>query len=260
MIALPALLLPGAGSDSTQVISLIAFVAAALTFVEYFSAYPSIVEFRDAKPFNRLRFVCLLATVFVLSMICRDKLSPSHLTQFLSSIGVIVGNLIDFPYSPVRMVVLMMPAGAPGQSIDSVRTAAGIAYVFSGATLLFFLFIVRFKDWPHRSGVFNVWVNLPLFDPTAGGDVLARLKRDAQINIVLGFLLPFLIPAVIKAASDVFDPIILTNPQTLVWMMTAWAFLPASMIMRGVALGRVAEMIEEKRRRAFAKAELATLA
>jgi hypothetical protein len=118
-----------------------------------------------------------------------------------------------------------------------------------------FLVLVRILGWPARHGAFNVWVNLPLFDPTAGGDVLQRLKRDARINIALGFLLPFIIPAVVKATADLIDPISLENPQTLIWTISAWAFLPASMIMRGIAMGRIAEMIEEKRKRAYANAE-----
>jgi len=69
-------------------------------------------------------------------------------------------------------------------------------------------------------------------------------------------LLPFLIPAAIKAASDCVDPGFMSSPQTLVWTTTAWAFLPASMLMRGIAMGRIAQMIEEKRRRAYAQAEL----
>ena len=52
-----------------------------------------------------------------------------------------------------------------------------------------FLVLVRIMNWPVRQGAFNVWVNLPLFDPTAGGDVIYRLQRDARINIALGFLL-----------------------------------------------------------------------
>ena len=115
-----------------------------------------------------------------------------------------------------------------------------------------FIVLVRIMGWPARKGAFNVWVNLPLFDPTAGGDVLERLQRDARINIALGFLLPFIIPAVVKAASDLIDPMTLDNPQSLIWTVSAWAFLPASMIMRGVAMGRIAEMIEDKRRRTYA--------
>jgi hypothetical protein len=39
----------------------------------------------------------------------------------------------------------------------------------------------------------------------------------------------------------------LDNPQTLIWTVSAWAFLPASILMRGVALSRVAQMIEVQR-------------
>ncbi len=75
-----------------------------------------------------------------------------------------------------------------------------------------------------------------------------RLSRDARFNIALGFLLPFLIPAAVKLAALAFSPVTLESPQTLIWTMTAWAFLPASLFMRGIAMGRIAGMIAEKRR------------
>ena len=255
LIATPSLLLPGVGVDTTQIVVLVALLASLMTFVEYFSQYPSIVEFRFAPPFNRLRFVALFATVLLLSLICAGKESPTDLTRVLSGLGMLLGNAIDFPYSPVRLVVLMMPEDAPADLIASVRTAAGIAYMVSLLAMFVFVTMVRILGWPARNGAFNVWINLPLFDPTAGGDVLLRLKRDSGLNIVLGILLPFFIPAVVKAAADLIDPITMENPQTLIWTMAAWAFLPASMIMRGIAMGRVADMIEEKRIRTYAKAE-----
>ncbi len=255
VIATPALMLPYVAADATQMIALFAILAAGLTFVEYNSTFPSIVEFRDAPPFNRLRFVTLFVTVFCLTVIAKGKTDPTAMTNALTSIGTILGNAIDFPYSPVRLVVLMLPSDAPEAVIASVRTAAGLAYLISLIAMTLFLVLVRILGWPARNGAFNVWINLPLFDPTAGGDVLQRLQRDSRVNIALGFLLPFLIPAVVKAAADLIDPITLESPQTLIWTMTAWAFLPASMIMRGIAMGRVAEMIQEKRRRAYADAE-----
>jgi len=167
-----------------------------------------------------------------------------------------LGNAIDFPYSPVRLVVLMLPADAAPETVSLVRTAAGLAYLTSLVALTAFVVLVRVMGWPARRGAFNVWVNLPLFDPTAGGDVLVRLQRDSRFNIALGFLLPFVNPAVVKAAADLVDPISLSNSQTMIWTISAWAFLPASMIMRGIAMGRVAEMIQDKRRRAYADAHL----
>ena len=114
--------------------------------------------------------------------------------------------------------------------------------------------MLRMKRWPKRNGTFNVWINLPTFDPTVGGDVVVRLNRDSQINLILGFLLPFVIPAVIKLISIFVSPVSLNDPQTLIWVITAWAFLPASLLMRGVALSRVAQMIHRQRKEAYAKA------
>ena len=255
MIVTPALMLPDVVSDSSQIVVLVALLASFLTFVEYNSNFPSIVEFRDAAPFNRLRFIALFLTVLFLTLILRGKTEPTALSGALTSVGTIVGNAIDFPYSPVRLVVLMLPDNAPIETVASVRTFAGLSYVISLLAMTAFLVLVRVMNWPTRNGAFNVWVNLPLFDPTAGGDVLDRLQRDSRINIALGFLLPFVIPAVVKLAADLLDPISLEHPQTLIWTLSAWAFLPASMIMRGIAMGKIADMIEEKRRRAYADAQ-----
>jgi hypothetical protein len=255
LIAMPSLMLPDVSSDTTQIVVLVAILAFLLTFVEYFSEYPSIVEFRFAPPFNRLRFVALFATVSMLSLILAGRADPTNLSVLVTKLGTLLGTAIDFPYSPVRLVVLMMPKDSPPELLSAVRTAAGIAYMVSLVTLFMFVSLVRLFGWPTRQRAFNVWINLPLFDPTAGGDVLQRLKRDAGLNIVLGILLPFLIPAVVKAAADLIDPITMDNPQTLIWTMSAWAFLPASMIMRGIAMSRVADLIEEKRLRTYARAK-----
>tara|TARA_R110002126_G_scaffold10527_5_gene47958 strand:- start:17240 stop:18100 length:861 start_codon:yes stop_codon:yes gene_type:complete len=252
LVTTPALMLPDTVNDANQITMLVALLAYFLTFVEYNSKYPSIVEFRDAPPFNRLRFASLFAIVIVLTLILKHKTDPSAISNALTSIGTIVGNAMDFPFSPVRMIVLMLPENSDFARIESVRVSAGMAYLISLVSMVAFLVLVRVLNWPARKGAFNVWVNMPLFDPTAGGDVIHRLRRDARINIVLGFLLPFLIPAVVKAASDLIDPITLQNPQTQIWTVAAWAFLPASMIMRGIAVGKIADMIGEKRRRAYA--------
>jgi hypothetical protein len=252
LVTTPALMLPGTVTDANQITMLIALLASFLTFVEYNSKYPSIVEFRDAPPFNRLRFASLFAIVIVLTLILKHKSDPSGISQALTSIGTILGNAMDFPFSPVRMIVLMLPENSDFALVESVRVSAGMAYLISLISMAAFVFLVRVLNWPTRKGAFNVWVNMPLFDPTAGGDVINRLRRDARINIVLGFLLPFVIPAVVKAASDLIDPITLEHPQTQIWTVAAWAFLPASMIMRGLALSKIADMIGEKRRRAYA--------
>ena len=146
----------------------------------------------------------------------------------------------------------MLPSDAPAPLVELVRIAAGFAIMIALVTIASFAYAVKWRGWPTGNGAFNVWTNLPLFDPTKGGDVVARLQRDGRLNISIGILLPFLIPAVIKLLTNFVTPISLNNPQTLIWTMSAWAFLPASMIMRGAAMLRIAGLIEEKRRRAYA--------
>ncbi|EAR50486.1 membrane protein, putative [Oceanicola granulosus HTCC2516] len=255
LVATPSILLPGTHAETTQVVALVALVGAIFTLIEYNSAYPSLVEFRDAPPFNRVRFFSLFAGVFLITVIARGQTNPTTITDFFTVIGRRVGGAIDFPYSPVRLVVLMMPDESSRQLIDNVRTAAGLSYLISILSLSIFVLVLRVAHWPARTGGFNVWINLPTFDPTAGGDVVERLNRDAQVNLVLGFLLPFLIPAIVKLASDLLNPISLENPHTLIWTMTAWAFLPASLFMRGIAMNRVAQMISNQRQRAYAAAQ-----
>ncbi|MBS0564549.1 MAG: hypothetical protein JSR87_08780 [Proteobacteria bacterium] len=248
LIAIPSLMVPGVSSDTTQIVALVAIFAAGLTFFEYASTYPGLVEFRDAPPFNRLRYLSLLATVVLLSTVVRDQTQPTTLASFIGALGNKLGQSIDVPYSPVRLVVLMLPKDMSVEHIMLVRTAAGIAYMISLLTLVVFVLAMRLIGWPNRMGTFNVWINLPTFDPTTGGDVVERLTRDSRFNIALGFLLPFMIPVMVKMAALSLSPVTLESPHTLIWTMSAWAFLPASLFMRGIAMGRIANMIAEKRK------------
>ncbi len=248
MISTPSILLPGVGTDGKEMVALVALFAGFLTFVEYNSAYPGLVEFRDAPPFNRVRYLMLFSTVFLLTVIARGEVQPTTMTIFVQSVGGVIGQAMDFPYSPVRLATLMMGDSASDGQVEVVRIAAGMSYLISLVSLSVFVILLKFYGWPSRAGAFNVWVNLPTFDPTAGGDVVDRLDRDARVNIALGFLLPFLIPSVVQAGTAGFEPLTFTSPQTLIWTMAAWAFLPASLFMRGIAMGRIADMIREKRR------------
>jgi hypothetical protein len=206
-----------------------------------------------------LRFGALFLTVLALSVVFRDPEQASTLTRLFQLVGNRIGASIDFPYSPVRLMILAMPDGMTTLELSRLRTAAGLSYLISLCSLAAFVMLLRWRGWPHRAGVFNVWINLPTFDPTVGGDVVARLNRDSQINLILGFLLPFVVPAVLKLTALFIDPFTLSEPQTLIWTVAAWAFLPASLLMRGIALNRVAQMIHVQRKRAYEQAAAAGL-
>lgn len=248
LIATPSLLLPQTSSDTAEVVALLAIFAGGLTYFEYASTSPGLVEFRDAPPFNRIRFLSLFTTVFILSVAARGQTQPSELSELFYLVGGVLGHALDFPLSPVRLVLGMMPEGTPPHTLELLRTCAALAQVVAIVSLLTFVTVLRAQNWPTSAGTFNVWVNLPTFDPNAGGDVVDRLERDARVNVALGILLPFLTPVVVGAGSVHFGSVNLDDPQTMIWVVSIWAFLPCSLFMRGIALGRIAAMIEAKRR------------
>lgn len=255
MVVLPALMLGPNGADGAQISVLVALLAAIFVFAEYASSYPSVVEFRHAPPFNRMRFVMLFLMVICMTVISQSNETSGVLDGVVLRGASAMGRLLDLPYSPVRIFVLGLPADASLDLLQRARDGAALVYALSLTALGTFVLLVHGYDWPSRNGAFNVWVNLPLFDPTTGGDVLPRLRRDGYLNIAAGVVLPFLIPAFIRVAAGVFDAFTLFDTQAFVWTMVAWAFIPASMIMRGIAMSRVADLIEEKRRRAYARAQ-----
>ncbi len=252
LIVMPSVILPGIGTDTKQIVALMALFAGALVFVEYNAVYPSLVEFRDGAPFNRIRYLMLLAIIIMLSVIVADREDPTTVSRLFRAVGVLIGQSLDFPYSPVRLATFLMSDNASAAELMEVRTAAGTAYFLSILSLAVFVVVLKLAGWPSTKSAFNVWVNLPTFEPTAGGDVIDRLERDARFNLAMGFLLPFLIPTLVALGTAGLPPATLTSPQTLIWAMAAWAFLPASLLMRGVAMGRIADMIRMKRDRNIA--------
>jgi hypothetical protein len=248
LVATPSVLLPGTGQDGRQMVALVALFAGILTFVEYSATYPGLIEFRDAAPYNRTRYLMLFLMVFFLSVAARNDIAPSTTGALVAALAHVMGVALDFPYSPVRLVTLMLADGRSPAMAHDVRAAAGAAYMIALLVLCIFVLVLRIKNWPGSDRAFNVWVNLPTFDPTAGGDVVARLERDARANLAMGFVLPFVIPAVMQMGGMGLGTFDLASPQTLTWMISAWAFLPASLFMRGIAMGRIAARIRDRRK------------
>ena len=89
LIATPSLLLPDVPHDTTQVVVLIALFGGLITLIEYASLYPALMEFRNAPPFNRVRFISLFLSVFLLSIAFRGLYDPTTLTRFVSVVGLL---------------------------------------------------------------------------------------------------------------------------------------------------------------------------
>lgn len=258
LIALPSLILPPTQGHSPELVTLTAILLGSFVFAEYFAASPSFLEFRDARPMNRCRFAALAVCVFLISLLTRHEAAATGLTALTSSLGHHLAQGLDFAFSPVRLVQLVLPAGLSDATVELSRRATAMSYAVSLLSILVFAVVIRRGRWPQRNGPFNVWINLPLFDPTTGGDVVARLQRDARLHIVGGVLAPFVLPAMVKVSTGTMDPALFSNTQLFVWAVTGWAMFPAMMIMRGMARLRVAELIAVRRRSFALDEELQT--
>lgn len=247
MIALPAALLTEVSADTQQMVTFAALLLGVITFAEYKATYPSLIEFRDAAPVNRLRYVMLASTLVAISLSQADTLLPTAARDVALMLAGHVGTAMDFPFSPVRLVSQLAAGNADPARLQFLANAAGMAYLISLSWLALFAIIVRVGGWPSSKKPLNVWVNLPMFDPTAGGDVVARLSRDGRINILLGFVLPFMIPILAKVIFGPAGMLETATLHSLIWIIALWAFLPASLILRGLALLRIAELIVQSR-------------
>jgi len=248
VICTPSLLLPAATPDSAQVVLLVALFAAVFTFSEYASRYPGLIEFRDAPPFNRVRVIGMFITLFFLSLVAGSPDGPETLSLVVNATGLVMAHALDFTYSPIWLLQVFLPENATQAELTMLRAMGGLSFLIGLVTIVVFAILMRLRGWPNRNTSFNVWVNLPTFDPTAGGDVVARLIRDSRINLILGFVLPFLMPVLASYGIENLDVSIAGSPQLMVWMVALWSFLPVSLLMRGMAMGRIAQMITERRK------------
>lgn len=250
----PALVVPSTAPDTAQSMILLALFAGGIVFAEYASEYPGLIEFRFAAPFNRTRFALIALMTVLLALLQRNLVEPGLLGGFATAAGALCGQILDFGLSPVRLLVNALPASVPAEHLALVRDGAALALVLAATTVAGFVTAIRLNAWPMGNGPFNVWINLPTFDPTAGNDVVLRLQRHARINIALGLVLPFLLPGAVIVSEVLVKPLTLLSPMGFVWGIVLWAYVPASLVMRGVAMARVARMIRASRRR-FADSE-----
>lgn len=253
-VVLPALIVPSTPPEMAQVLLLLAIFAGAVVLAEYASSFPALIEFRFAAPFNRTRFVLVALTVAMLSVLQRGTEMPGPLTDLVSGMASACARVLDVPYGPIRQLTAFMPETLTLAQLALIRDGAALALTLALSVIAGFVTAIRLNVWPMGQGPFNVWINLPTFDPTAGNDVVQRLLRHARINVSLGILMPFVLPGVLMVSAAMAQPINLGNPVTFVWGITLWAFIPAALVMRGVAMARVARMIRANRRR-FADGE-----
>ena len=92
-------------------------------------------------------------------------------------VGHVAGMTLDFAGSPIRLLLATLPENTPAADVATLRASLGLAFFAAFFSFIIFYLILKLADWPRSMGAFNVWINLPTFDPTTGGDVVTRLRH-----------------------------------------------------------------------------------
>ena len=247
VVAAPSFLLPGVSVASQEISLIVAAIAAAFTVFEYASTHPGLIDFRFAPPYNRVRYFAFAAQVLSIVFLCRavegmDSFSPDMLRLADEAV-----TLLDFPLSPVRVAQEMIAIDEGQDFSVLIKRAAALSFVVTFASLLFFAALLWLFRWPVGRKDFNLWINLPTFEPGYGRDVERRLRRDGVINVLAGLALLYLLPVLLSRASGWFNPTVLANYQPLTWSVTFWAFFSGSLVIRGAAILKVAYLVRRTR-------------
>lgn len=247
LVAMPALMLPGTG-DTDYFAALACLAVGGLVMAEYTTTCPGLIEFRDAPPYNRIRALTALSVLFGLSVVGIEvQGGGSTLAVLLAALGHGVGGLLDFPFSPVRLMLLSASDSA-GEMRWVLQCMLGLAFVIGAFAVICAAFAMRVMGWPLGRGRLNLWTNLPFFDPIAGDDVAERLRKSAAINYSFAFLSPFIVALGVEMSGDALALSTAADLQTMVWVVTVWVLAPVCLAMRAMALARIADMIEAQRR------------
>lgn len=250
IVTIPSLLLTDAPAGAVEFSLIIGAIIGIFTVFEYGSGSPGFVDFRFAPPYNRFRVFTITLQIVFLSLVCRAMALDVQSASILN-LAQNIAEQLDFPYSPVAHAINVILETTPFSSASTILLVYTISISFAvgiGLTGIFAILLWVF-NWPTNRATFNLWVNLPMFQPSEGKYVVKRLRRDATINIVVAIILIYLLPYVPKLGFDWFKVDLFETDQSIVWTTTLWIFVPSGMIARAFAMQKIARIIGRAQRR-----------
>jgi len=244
IIALPSFILPDSTLNARELSMIAGGVVGAFTIFEYAAKSPGFVDFRFAPPYNRMRVAIIASELLVIAFYYRDLPLGGSIIDF----GEQVSALATLPGSPVRMTLDMFANTlTPGQ-LSRLGTAMSLAMVLALGLATLFAILLWVSRWPVDRAGFNLWVNMPNFEPSEVGRTERRLYRDGMLNILFAPLILYSAPYVLPLASNTLGSSLLREPQSVVWLATLWAFVPASLIIRGAAILKIRWILREAKK------------
>lgn len=245
-IALPGMILPYENDDFALLMTLVALFMGGLTFVEYVSVAPGLIEFRFAPLYNAMRFATLVLMLALTSFTVLAQIDAQAGTGAVRNLGARLCDVLDVPLSPLRSLLRILPADADPSQTELLRQGGALVLVSGAAMIGLLCALMRWMRWPGPG--FNLWTNMPTFYSADDAGLTRRLRRDALVSVALALALPYLLPEIARQLPHFLTTAAPWTPLTLIWTVVAWAFLPAGLFMRGVAILRAARQIERSSR------------
>ncbi len=246
IIAAPSYLVPDATRSTQEISLIIGGLVAVFVLFEYGAAQPGVIDFRFAPPYNRARVavftvVLVLVTFYTRALANEDPFSP-ELIQFADRLVA----MANFNFSPVALAADSL-APEDADLAQRIRGAAALTLFAAGAGALLFIVILWLFKWPTGRKNFNLWANLPTFNPNSKKPVDRRLANTAWLNILAGLALPFIARAAAARADGLLDASVFQRDLPLIWASALWATGSALLVLRGAALLKVARLVARAR-------------
>ncbi len=224
----------------------VALLVALFVFIEYASDMPSMLEFRYAPPYNRMRFLIAVVIAFAL---CSDTYSQNLF--YAEGFNATTGN---------SFVGIFSIWPAPGHYLYTVLDYANqdpVYWLFDNVALASMLgfacvlvagIYIWISPWPLGREGFNLWPNMPSFNPASGRSASDLLAVVALANIILFFVLPYCLTFLISLAQQDLGFDFRYTPVFTFWVLFTWITLPLFCLFKAIALLKLCVLAESLRK------------
>jgi hypothetical protein len=236
---LPAFLLPDTTQSAVEFTRILATIAAVFVIYEYGFASPSVIEFRFAAPYNRVRFLLLTTLILTPAYMISNMLGGTEITGRFASIAENGPVFLDFAFSPVSIVANTL-AGNNSEMREAVVQAIALNVVFSFSCVLAFCGAVFSNLWRFGGDDFNMWTNMPTYKSYDVSGLHDRLINSAFASFLVACLLPLFGPTLADISIVWLSEDGVLAPIVISWMIAIWTYLPAIYLMRAAALLKIA--------------------
>ena len=242
LVMLPAFLLADTTQSAVEFTRILATIAAVFVIYEYGFSSPSVIEFRYAAPYNRVRFLLLLALILTPTYLISSLMGGHAINGIVSNIASNGFALMDFTYSPVAIVANTLAGDNPILR-ETIGQAIMLNAIICLSFTLAFCISVMLNLWRFGGEDFNMWLNMPTYKSYDIHSLQSRLINSSFSSLLVACLIPLFGPTLANVVLSQGTGI---TPITITWVIAVWTYLPAMFLMRAVALAKVAISRDDK--------------